>query len=122
MKNSRPPPANAATPKANSKASGNEWISSEPVLNKPSFKTPAGGSIKHLEEEGEGVPSDFFDSKKGTEPPVIGPTEDVSLPEGFFDDPIQDAKARGIEYKVKRRSERKDDFPIHTLIHSFRSY
>ena len=100
MKNSRPSPANTTAPKANSKASGNEWISSEPVLNKHSFKTPAGGSIKHLEEEGEGVPSDFFDSKKGTEPPVIGPTEDVSLPEGFFDDPIQDAKARGIEYKV----------------------
>ena len=31
------------------------------------------------------------------------------LPEGFFDDPIQDAKARGIEYKVgtdKRTDQR----------------
>ena len=40
-----------------------------------------------------------------TEPPptepVAGPAEnDAPLPEGFFDDPIQDAKARGIEYKV----------------------
>ena len=90
----------STTTKANSRASGKEWISSEPKLNKTSIKTPAGGSIQHLEEAGEGIPTDFFDSKKRTEPPVIGVTEDVSLPEGFFDDPIQDAKARGIEYKV----------------------
>jgi len=97
-KSSAPPPP----PSANSKASGKEWTSSEPVLNKhSSFKTPAGGSIKHLEEAG--VPSDFFDSKKGSsEEPgaVMGPEEsDTKLPEGFFDDPIMDAKARGIEYK-----------------------
>ena len=26
--------------------------------------------------------------------------KDGEVPEGFFDDPIQDAKVRGIEYKV----------------------
>ena len=33
------------------------------------------------------------------------------MPEGFFDDPIQDAKARGIEYKVKK-SERQAELRI----------
>ena len=54
----------STTTKANSRASGKEWISSEPKLNKTSIKTPAGGSIQHLEEAGEGIPTDFFDSKK----------------------------------------------------------
>jgi len=98
----QPPPA------ANSKATGKEWTSSEPVMSKhASVKTPSGGSIKHLEEAG--VPSDFFDSKKdsakGSEA-VMGPEEsDAKLPEGFFDDPVMDAKARGIEYKNPEEEE-----------------
>ena len=56
---------------------------------------------QHLEEA---IPSDFFDAKMSApapEEPVAGPAEnDAALPEGFFDDPIKDAKARGIEYKV----------------------
>lgn len=49
-----------------------------------------------------------------TEPPptepVAGPAEnDAPLPEGFFDDPIQDAKARGIEYKVNGLDIRQGD-------------
>ena len=40
-------------------------------------------------------------SVEGPEPAPAGSAEDgTDLPEGFFDDPIQDAKARGIEYKV----------------------
>ena len=96
LKNRRAAPAAATPPPAaNSKATGKEWTSSAPVINKHSFKTPSGGVIKHLEEENE-IPKDFFDSRKEAEP-----EEDQTLPEGFFDDPVQDAKARGIEYKVE---------------------
>lgn len=51
LKNSRAPAAAAvpAQPSANSKATGKEWTSSAPLINKHSFKTPAGGVIKHLE-------------------------------------------------------------------------
>jgi len=102
LKNRGSTMAPPAAPAANSKATGREWTSSAPTSNKKSssFKTPAGGSIKHLEEA---IPSDFFDAKMSApapEEPVAGPAEnDAALPEGFFDDPIKDAKARGIEYK-----------------------
>jgi len=43
-------------------------------------------------------------SVEGPEQAPAGSEEDgTDLPEGFFDDPIQDAKARGIEYKVSKR-------------------
>ncbi len=45
---------------ANSKATGHEWTSSAPVL--ANTRTPAGGSIKHLQEE-QSLPGDFFDNK-----------------------------------------------------------
>jgi len=102
LKNRGSTMAPPAAPAANSKATGREWTSSAPTSNKKpsSFKTPAGGSIKHLEEA---IPSDFFDAKMSApapEEPVAGPAEnDAALPEGFFDDPIKDGKARGIEYK-----------------------
>ncbi|XP_020899673.1 zinc finger protein 830 [Exaiptasia diaphana] len=45
-----------------------------------------------------GLPSDFFDNKeKNTTNKARKPSEE--LPEGFFDDPKLDAKARHIEYK-----------------------
>lgn len=110
-------------PGANLKASGREWTSSAPTtataLSKAT-RTPAGGSIKHLQEDDQGLPSDFFDNKSGGSGPsrpsdvpgssVEGPAdqpreEDGDLPEGFFDDPIQDAKARGIEYKDPAEEE-----------------
>jgi len=119
--------AGASVPGANSKATGHEWTSSAPVL--ANTRTPAGGSIKHLQEE-QSLPGDFFDNKQNgvkvrTRPPdvpVPGPNpkpessesttsepaqeEDKGdLPEGFFDDPIQDAKARGIEYKDPAEEE-----------------
>jgi hypothetical protein len=110
-------------PGANAKATGKEWTSSAPVLRpeatailgkkkKPSagLKTPSGGAIRHDSEgeEDEGgtgaVPADFFDQQgpsSGSRAAAAG-EEEATLPEGFFDDPVQDAKARGIEYKVSK--------------------
>jgi len=70
------------------------------------MRTPSGGTIRHDsdEEEASGpVPADFFDGGAGaggSSGTAQGEGEDAALPEGFFDDPVQDAKARGIEYKV----------------------
>jgi len=100
-------------PAASSKATGKEWTSSAPVLScdvspkektskahkvkdkspKPTLlRTPSGGAIGHDSEEDD-VPDD-----KDT-------NEDQALPEGFFDDPVKDAKARGIEYKDPEEEE-----------------
>jgi zinc finger protein 830 len=58
------------------------------------------------------IPADFFDSKPKTastgKPPAKQeekPAADESLPEGFFDDPMKDAKARNIEYKDPNEEE-----------------
>jgi hypothetical protein len=71
------------------------------------MRTPSGGTIRHDSDEeeasGPGVPADFFDGGAGAGGSSGGTAqegEDAALPEGFFDDPVQDAKARGIEYKV----------------------
>lgn len=49
------------------------------------------------------IPDDFFDSKSkqitSKEPPVENMQVDDPLPEGFFDDPVKDAKIRHQEYK-----------------------
>jgi len=95
-------PVKSSEPAANSKAKGTEWISSGPVLTEtgpakkeksPSAKTllrtPSGGAIDHLQQEEMDVPENV----------VIESEKDKDLPEGFFDDPVMDAKARGIEYK-----------------------
>jgi len=100
---------------ASSKASGSEWTSSAPVLAKdftpkekspkqksPKIKkssprpgllrTPSGGAIGHDSEEDEGV-NDGDEGEAG------------AVPEGFFDDPVQDAKVRGLEYKDPEEEE-----------------
>jgi len=95
-------PVNTSESSANSKAKGTEWISSAPVLietgpakkeKSPSAKTllrtPSGGAIDHLQQEEVDVPDNV----------VVESEKDKDLPEGFFDDPVMDAKARGIEYK-----------------------
>jgi len=104
------------TPAANSKAKGTEWTSSAPVLTKtagpqpPSkekspqakklLRTPSGGTINHLEEEmGEASP------KPVTETPSASEDKGGDLPEGFFDDPVMDAKVRGVEYKDADEAE-----------------
>ena len=116
LKNSSKTPASSdnssKTPAANSKAKGTEWTSSAPVLHKSAgpqpppkekspqakklLRTPSGGTITHLEEEmGEASP------KPVTETPATSQSGGKGdLPEGFFDDPVMDAKARGVEYKV----------------------
>lgn len=115
LKNSSKTPASSdnssRTPAANSKAKGTEWTSSAPVLHKSAgpqpppkekspqakklLRTPSGGTITHLEEEmGEASP------KPVTETPATSQSGGKGdLPEGFFDDPVMDAKARGVEYK-----------------------
>jgi hypothetical protein len=99
-------------PGAHPKATGKEWTSSAPILVASSknkkhknggMRTPSGGTIRHDsdEEEASGpVPADFFDAGAGGSSGAAQEGEDAALPEGFFDDPVQDAKARGIEYKV----------------------
>ena len=108
LKNSsRPAPRTAdqqfkPTPSAgaNAKATGKEWTSKAPELTiQP----------KPKEAAKEDIPSDFFDNKD--EMPPKEPSAEVDgggdeLPEGFFDDPLKDAKARGVEYKVNAQHER----------------
>ncbi|KAG0711767.1 Zinc finger protein 830 [Chionoecetes opilio] len=83
----------------------------------PSIKTENGHTDEHL----NGVPEDFFDTDttssvkqegesiynekppKPKHPPK--PNTSEALPEGFFDDPKADAKARNVEYKDKDAEE-----------------
>ena len=115
LKNSSPAPqskpvqSDNKVPSANSKAKGTEWTSSAPVLNvnataankpekqkspqpKTLLRTPSGGTINHLQEDLEEETS-----KPGT---PLHNQDKGDIPEGFFDDPVLDAKARGVEYKV----------------------
>ncbi len=86
------------------------------------MRTPSGGTIRHDsdEEEPSGpVPADFFDSGAGaggtsSSGGAAQEGEDAALPEGFFDDPVQDAKARGIEYKVNWLGKVSVLFPLYT--------
>jgi hypothetical protein len=116
-------------PGAHPKATGKEWTSSAPILvassknkkqkNGGGMRTPSGGTIRHDsdEEEPSGpVPADFFDGGAGASGSsgTAQEGEDAALPEGFFDDPVQDAKARGIEYKVNELGKVPVLFPYHT--------
>ena len=112
LKNTGAKPVRSNVPQANVKAKGTEWTSSGPVLNeeavassqskkekspqKPSLlRTPSGGAIDHLQEEmGEPV-------KAITQTQSVNINDKGDIPEGFFDDPVMDAKARGVEYKVR---------------------
>ena len=107
LKNTGAKPATKDLPKANVKAKGSEWTSSGPVLSQEAvaaaqkgkekspqrLRTPSGGTINHLQEEME------VEVKAAPEP-SSSHQEKGDLPEGFFDDPVLDAKARGVEYKV----------------------
>merc|ERR1711874_630874 len=55
------------------------------------LRTPSGGAIGHDSEEDESQDENTEDQ--------------TTVPEGFFDDPIEDAKARGIEYKDPEEEE-----------------
>jgi len=107
-------PPTSSVPAANSKAKGTEWTSRAPVLTetpvstkekspkeksptKTLLRTPSGGAIGHLQQDDE-VPGDFFDGAEGS-------GKEKEIPEGFFDDPVMDAKARGIEYKNPEDAE-----------------
>lgn len=65
-----------------------------------------------------GIPSDFFDTDKNNSVSIIPKksiaasttkpdvdSKDEVLPEGFFDDPIKDAKIRNLEYKDPQDEE-----------------
>ena len=96
-------------PAANVKATGSEWTSSGPVINtealaaagnkkekspqKTLLRTPSGGTINHLQEEMAELT------------PAVSGADQGDLPEGFFDDPVMDAKARGVEYKDAEQAE-----------------
>jgi len=97
---------------ANNKATGKEWTSRAPVLTekpgpkpkkekspnpqKTLLRTPSGGIMAHLEDD---VPADFFDKKEKKVNVEEEEEKEGDLPAGFFDDPVKDAKARGLEYK-----------------------
>jgi len=114
LKNTGTKPVAKNVPAANVKAKGSEWTSSGPVLSeeavaaaqnkkekspqKTLLRTPSGGTINHLQEEME------VEVKAGPEPPNAI-HEKGDLPEGFFDDPVLDAKARGVEYKDAEEAE-----------------
>jgi len=111
LKNTGAKPVTKNVPAANVKAKGSEWTSSGPVLSeeavaaaqnkkekspqKTLLRTPSGGTINHLQEEMEV-------EVKAPEPPT---NDKGDLPEGFFDDPVLDAKARGVEYKDAEEAE-----------------
>jgi len=119
LKNSgSPSPSARNVPAASAKATGREWTSSEPILNKGAEKkekspkvkspgakeksprpallrTPSGGAIGHDSEEDDSQDENTEDKT----------TSDTTVPEGFFDDPVEDAKARGIEYKDPEEEE-----------------
>ena len=96
---------------ANSKAKGTEWTSSAPVLNKrveekspPAktlLRTPSGGTINHLEED----LAEEVTKHKPVDTNITAADDRGDLPEGFFDDPVMDAKARGVEYKDADEAE-----------------
>ena len=98
-------------PAANSKAKGTEWTSSAPVLNKrveekspPAktlLRTPSGGTINHLEED----LAETVTTHKPVDTNITAADDRGDLPEGFFDDPVMDAKARGVEYKDADEAE-----------------
>ena len=98
-------------PAANSKAKGTEWTSSAPVLNKrveekspPAktlLRTPSGGTINHLEED----LAEEVTKHKPVDTNITAADDRGDLPEGFFDDPVMDAKARGVEYKDADEAE-----------------
>ena len=105
-------PVRSNLPQANVKATGSEWTSSGPVINeeavaaaaqnkkekspqKTLLRTPSGGTINHLQEEMEEVAA----------PGSSARVDQGDLPEGFFDDPVMDAKARGVEYKDAEQAE-----------------
>ena len=104
-------PVKSNLPQANVKATGSEWTSSGPVINaealaaaagnkkekspqKTLLRTPSGGTINHLQEEMEELT-----------PAANTRADQGDLPEGFFDDPVMDAKARGVEYKDAEQAE-----------------
>lgn len=114
-KGASPQPQTPKVASSSSKASGSEWTSSEPVLTitptpkekspkqkSPKIKktsprpgllrTPSGGAIGHDSEED--------DAAENEEEADSG-----AVPEGFFDDPVQDAKVRGLEYKDPEEEE-----------------
>lgn len=114
-KGASPQPQTPKPPSASAKASGSEFTSSEPVLNKnvtpkekspkqkspkikktsPSpglLRTPSGGAIGHDSEEDDTVENEEE-------------VESGAVPEGFFDDPVADAKVRGLEYKDPAEEE-----------------
>lgn len=114
-KGASPQPQTPKPPSASAKAKGSEFTSSEPVLNKnvtpkekspkqkspkikktsPSpglLRTPSGGAIGHDSEEDDTVENEEE-------------VESGAVPEGFFDDPVADAKVRGLEYKDPAEEE-----------------
>lgn len=75
-------------------------------------------NINQMRAANDGLPGDFFDNEesvkkeediyaKKEERPKSPPKPNTSevLPEGFFDDPVADAKARKVDYKDKDAEE-----------------
>lgn len=116
------------------RSSSNISNTTEPIIPEKKIKSILRKSDVTSKEATDGIPKDFFDSKKGffeatlnkttiktellnigkrAEAPVIAGSDkkmevdekDEALPEGFFDDPIKDAKIRNLEYKDPQEEE-----------------
>ena len=80
----------AATATKKSEVAPTKTKVKSPSPQKTLPRTPSGGTINHLAEEEDGAAPASSEEQQG----------DSHLPEGFFDDPVVDARARGKEYKV----------------------
>lgn len=96
LKNSSSSPSTAETPSDN-------------IQVLPATDTESDSTFKKPQ-----IPDDFFDTKPNTQAKeqnvaksktAEATSVDEALPEGFFDDPMKDAKARHIEYKDKDEEE-----------------
>merc|ERR1719245_2606023 len=65
------------------------------------LRTPSGGTINHLQED----LAETVTKHKPVDTNITAADDRGDLPEGFFDDPVLDAKARGVEYKDAEEAE-----------------
>lgn len=103
----RPPPAVAETPQPPKKLKSILKNAAQPRLpdgffeseNKNSIAAPTAvvsNETEPTEEEETEMETEESEESKSTPQPDV---KDNPLPEGFFDDPVMDAKARHVEYK-----------------------
>jgi zinc finger protein 830 len=78
------------------------------IVPKQKEDTKTEGDQTPKKSNSNSIPDDFFDGSKSKKPAETKQQQqqevekmelDSAIPEGFFDDPVKDAKARNLEYK-----------------------